>query len=154
MTRRRAVRRLAAPTLGLVAALALALAGCGAATTRSSPSTGVAGETTRGPAATATVAAVVHPEIGFRDRRHLATHYRKHGGEFGQVTLDEYLHLAQQLRDAAAGGAILEASRADGVVTRFDTHDGAFLAFDRNLVIRTFFRPNGGRAYFERQAGR
>ena len=39
-----------------------------------------------------------------------------------------------------------------GVTSRFDTKSGAFLAFNRNGTIRTFFKPNDGRRYFERQA--
>jgi pyocin large subunit-like protein len=96
----------------------------------------------------------VHAEIGFRDREHLAQHYRKHGREFGSVGMSEYLRLAQTLRDRPAGGPVLEAVRADGVITRFDRSSGAFIAFDPDLTIRTFFRPNQGETYFRRQARR
>lgn len=104
-----------------------------------------------GPAAAAPVG---HPEIGFRDRNHLVEHYRKHGGEFSGLSMDDYLHAAQALRDRPAGGTVLESVRSDGVVTRFDRASGDFLAFDRDLVIRTFFRPNDGEAYYRRQLRR
>jgi pyocin large subunit-like protein len=58
------------------------------------------------------------------------------------------------LRDTVAGGDILEIQRADGVISRFDRSSGSFLAFNTDLVIRTFFRPNDGEAYFRRQARR
>lgn len=114
------------------------------------------------PAATAPVegsaprapSTVTRPEIGFRDRSHLAEHYQKHGAEFGRITIEEYLRAAQTLRDRPAGGDILESVRADGVVTRFDRGGGAFLAFDRDGIIRTFFRPNDGEAYYQRQLKR
>jgi hypothetical protein len=93
-------------------------------------------------------------DVGFASRRKLVEHYEKHGREFGSVTMDEYLRRAQELRDRAAGGDVLEATRADGVVTRFDRRTGAFIAFDSDLTIRTFFRPNAGEAYFRRQARR
>jgi len=98
--------------------------------------------------------ATAHPEVGFHDRERLAEHYHKHGAEFGEISEAQYLLLAQRLRDRPAGGEVREAVRADGVVTRYDRQSGAFLAFDPDLTIRTFFRPNDGEAYFERQLKR
>ncbi len=92
--------------------------------------------------------------IGFASRRKLEEHYLKHGREFGSVDIDQYLRLAQVLRDGKAGGEILEIVRADGVITRFDRRSGAFLAFNPDYTIRTFFVPNDGEAYFRRQARR
>jgi pyocin large subunit-like protein len=91
---------------------------------------------------------------GFRSRKQFEEHFAKHGSEFGRVTPDEYLHLAQELRDAPAGGPILEVAKPDGVVTRFDKHSGAFGAYNRDRTIRTFFKPNDGERYFKRQANR
>jgi hypothetical protein len=92
--------------------------------------------------------------VGFADQRRLDEHYEKHGAEFGRLPKQEYLRQAQRLRDATVGGPILEAVRADGVVTRFDRGTGAFIAFNRNGVIRTFFKPNDGERYWRRQAER
>lgn len=96
----------------------------------------------------------VRTDIGFRTRRNLEEHYQKHGREFGSISQAEYLLQAQTLRDAAAGGEILEAARKDGVTTRFDRKAGAFLAFNPDLTIRTFFKPNDGERYFKRQLNR
>lgn len=92
--------------------------------------------------------------IGFRSERLFREHYAKHGREFGRISAEEYLRLAQALRDTVPGGDILEIVRADGVISRFDRSSGSFLAFNTDLVIRTFFRPNDGEAYFRRQARR
>jgi pyocin large subunit-like protein len=92
--------------------------------------------------------------VGFASRARLEEHYRKHSEEFGAITREEYLRQAQALRDAPADGAILEAVRRDGVVTRFDRKSGAFIAFNANGVIRTYFRPNDGERYFRRQLER
>ena len=97
---------------------------------------------------------VAHPEVGFASQRKLREHYEKHGSELGAISKGEYLRQAQRLRDSPAGGNILEVRRSDGVVTRFDRKTGAFLAFDRDLTIRTYFRPNDGERYFQRQARR
>ena len=92
--------------------------------------------------------------VGFRSEALLEEHFRKHGREVGAGSASEYLRRAQALRDRAAGGSMLERVRADGVVTRFDRANGAFIAFGVDGVIRTFFRPNDGERYFERQAAR
>jgi pyocin large subunit-like protein len=92
--------------------------------------------------------------VGFVSERRLEEHYQKHGGEFGRITRPDYLHQAQLLRDAEVGGPVLETRRADGVVTRFDRQTGAFIAFNRDGTIRTFFKPNDGERYYRRQAER
>ena len=92
---------------------------------------------------------------GFRTQHLLDEHFAKHGGEFGGISESEYLRMAQSLRDAPVGGDVLEIVRPDdGVVSRFDKRSGAFLAFDRDGTIRTFFKPNDGERYFRRQATR
>ena len=97
---------------------------------------------------------VKRPDIGFASRQKLVDHYRKHGREFDAVTMEQYLKKAQELRDRPAGGAILESARPDGVVTRFDRESGDFIAFNRDGVIRTYFRPADGEVYYRRQLGR
>jgi len=92
--------------------------------------------------------------IGFADQRRLDEHFQKHGADFGRITRQDYLRQAQLLRDARVGGPILETVRRDGVTTRFDKETGAFIAFNPNGVIRTFFKPNDGERYYRRQAER
>lgn len=94
------------------------------------------------------------PGVGFADQRRLDEHFQKHGAEFGRITKQDYLRQAQLLRDAKVGGPVLEAVRRDGVVTRYDQQTGAFIAFNPNGVIRTFFKPNDGERYWRRQAER
>ena len=96
----------------------------------------------------------VRTGIGFRSKERLVEHYRKHGREFGSISMDRYLRLAQELRDRPAGGMVLEAERADGTIVRYDKSSGAFIAFNRDGIIRTFFRPNRGDAYFRSQLQR
>ena len=91
---------------------------------------------------------------GFRSRRLFEEHYAKHGREFGNISPQEYLARAQALRDAPAGGPILQAVTPDGIVSRFDRRSGAFGAYNPDRTIRTFFIPNAGERYFHRQAGK
>jgi hypothetical protein len=90
----------------------------------------------------------------FRSETHLREHHDKHGREFGAVSRQEYLALAQALRDRPLDPRVIEATRADGVVTRFDRDAGAFIAFDPDGTIRTFFKPRDGEVYFRRQRDR
>lgn len=94
------------------------------------------------------------PSVGFGSRQKLLEHYKKHGGEFGNISIEEYLRIAQTLRDRQAGATIIEAVRADGVITRFDRETDTFIAFNRDGAIRTCFKPNDGEAYFRRQLKR
>ena len=91
---------------------------------------------------------------GFRSRRQFYEHYSKHGREFGNISLEEYLARAQALRDTPAGGPILEARTRDGIASRFDRRSGAFGAYNPDRTIRTFFIPNAGERYFYRQASK
>jgi len=91
---------------------------------------------------------------GFRTPQQFDEHYHKHGREFGNITKARYLALAQELRDAPVGGPILEAVKAGGIFTRFDRRTNYFGAYNRDRTIRTFFIPNDGERYFNRQATR
>ena len=91
---------------------------------------------------------------GFRSRTQLNEHYQKHGAEFGDISQQEYLRLAQALRDAPVRGPILQYVRDDGVTTKFDKAHGYFGAYNPDGTIRTFFIPNDGERYFRRQARR
>jgi pyocin large subunit-like protein len=104
--------------------------------------------------ANASVTTHRRPEIGFTSRQKYLDHFAKHGREFGDISAEEYLRQAQTLRDRPAGKDVLEVVRADGVITRFDNVNGAFLAFNADLTIRTFFKPNDGVNYFWRQSRR
>jgi pyocin large subunit-like protein len=89
---------------------------------------------------------------GFRTRHLLEEHFARHGHEFGAITQEQYLRYAQQLRDARPGKNILESRRADQGGAKFDRRRGWFVAYDGDGTIRTFFIPNDGIRYFERQA--
>ena len=91
---------------------------------------------------------------GFRSRHLLDEHFEKHGREFGAITEQHYLQMAQQLRDARASANIMQSKRTDGIISRFDRKHGYFGAYNPDGTIRTFFIPADGARYFERQARR
>ena len=134
---------------GLLMAVCLAL-GCGSpqAPQADAPKPGASAENRPVPSS------LVRPDVGFASKQKMVDHYRKHGREFGAITMEQYVRKAQELRDRPAGGPVLESARADGVVTRFDRTSGDFIAFNRDGTIRTYFRPADGEAYFQRQLRR
>ncbi len=125
-----------------LAGLALALVGCIAEAPVESSRTSVSASIT------------VNISIGFRSESSLREHYNKHHRQWGEITRAEYLFMAQELRDTPASKDVLVAYRPDGVVSKYDRRDNEFLAYNRNLTIRTFFRPNDGERYFHRQKNR
>jgi len=88
---------------------------------------------------------------GFRTEHLLQEHFQKYGYEFGAISQQQYLRLAQQLRDSRAGRNILESRRPDSLI-RFDRKRGYFGAYDTDGTIRTFFIPPNGIRYFERES--
>lgn len=122
------------------------------------PEPGVSAGPVAPPAAPSTVVPSAPPRrstVGFRSRARLEEHFAKHGAEFKASTAAEYLAMAQRVRELPPSERVLEITRpTDGVISKFDRESGAFLAFDADSVIRTFFKPNDGEAYFKRQARR
>ena len=114
----------------------------------------IPGSESETPANSQVSAPIIQARIGFTSAQKQHEHFEKHGAEFGVITEPEYLQQAQFLRDSPVGGSIIEIRREDGVTTRFDRSSGAFLAFNRDLTIRTFFKPDDGERYFIRQANR
>lgn len=90
-------------------------------------------------------------EVGFESPERLAEQFGRHGAEFGVVSADGYLLLAQALRDRPVGGDVLEKALDDGRIARFDRASGALVTFDAHGTIRTFFRPPEGEATFRRE---
>jgi pyocin large subunit-like protein len=93
-------------------------------------------------------------DVGWTSPWSLASHFEKHGAAVGAADEAQYLARARGLRDARVGGDVLEIVRADGKRCRFDRATGAFLVFAPGGEIITFFAPDDGEAYFERQRER
>jgi pyocin large subunit-like protein len=88
---------------------------------------------------------------GFRTEHVLQDHFDKYGHEFGGISKQQYLRLAQQLRDARTGRDILESKGPEGML-RFDKKRGYFGSYENDGTIRSFFIPSDGVRYFARQS--
>jgi pyocin large subunit-like protein len=89
---------------------------------------------------------------GFRTQHLLEDHFARYGRQFGSINIQQYLRMAQQLRDSPHGKSILMSTRPDGGGSKFDQKRGWFVAYDGDGTLRTFFIPKDGIRYFQRQA--
>lgn len=85
----------------------------------------------------------------FRNEHYLEQHYDKHGGEFDYQTKEEYLAGANRVIMSEQALYKTEAEDGDGVYYLEKSNEFVILSSDG--YIRTYFRPNDGIRYFNRQ---
>ncbi|MBQ9893809.1 MAG: hypothetical protein IJM38_00280 [Ruminococcus sp.] len=92
-------------------------------------------------------------EYHFRTQKQLNQHFEKHGGEFkddfGYKTAEEYEKGASDVINDPSALYKTESEDGDGVYYLEATNEFVILSTDG--YIRTYFRPNGGKKYFDRQ---
>jgi hypothetical protein len=81
----------------------------------------------------------------------LEHHFAKHGGEMGFASEEDYLRAAQALVMGGPGVEILERG---GDTLFFKEATGEFAVVSDRNVLRTYFKPDDGRRYWERQMQR
>ena len=81
----------------------------------------------------------------------LEHHFQKHGAEMGFKTQAEYLRAAQTL---VLGGPGVETYQRGGDTLYFREATGEFAVVSERNVLRTYFKPDDGRRYWERQKER
>ncbi len=85
----------------------------------------------------------------FRKAEYLQEHFEKHGDEFGYTTADEYLAGANRV--VAAPGVLHKLEAEDGDDVYYLESSNEFVIVSTDGYIRTYFKPNDGKAYFDRQ---
>ncbi len=123
--------------------------------TTPAPETTLAPETTTAPPETEPVATepeddVVEISYYFRNKSTYDSHYEKHKDEFGDITQEDYLRMANELIFSDAD-TVLTKYEDDGDFMYFDTATGYFLVLAPDDYIRTFFVPTDGIDYWNRQ---
>ncbi|MBP3854970.1 MAG: hypothetical protein IK990_05055 [Ruminiclostridium sp.] len=86
----------------------------------------------------------------FRNQKRYDEHYEKHGAEFGNITKEEYLQLANDLINSDSD-RVLHKYSDDGDYMYFDQDTNYFLVLSEDGYIRTFFIPTAGINYWNRQ---
>lgn len=89
----------------------------------------------------------------FKSDKLLDQHYEKHvikQGEFGNLTKDQYLKQTQNLVQSNGNGVLSKIrTNGDKIFNRISTNE--FAIIDSSGNIRTYFKPNGGIDYFNKQ---
>ncbi len=121
-------------------------------TTANTTTTATTTEQTTTTAATTTAPVEQPVEISyyFRNQSTYDSHYEKHKDEFGDITQEEYLQMANELI-ASTADTVLTKYEDDGDFMYFDTATGYFLVLSPDDYIRTFFVPTDGIDYWNRQ---
>ena len=103
------------------------------------------------PAATTTTADVVWSHGHNGGSQNAQEHWEKHGREFPEFhSAEEYEQGALRFVTHPPPGTLTK-SRENGDALYYDPATNTFAVKDRSGEPRTFFRPNSGRAYWDRQ---
>ena len=86
----------------------------------------------------------------FRNKQRYDEHYEKHGAEFGDITKEQYLDMANELINSTSDSVLTKTSK-DGDYVYFDQNTGYFLVLSDDGYIRTFFIPTAGKKYYDKQ---
>ena len=165
------VRTLLIIVLSLMLAMMPVLSGCGKKssdaqeeTTASLPTeaaetqqtttttqTTIATQTTTTQETTWTTTAVQTPRADYQFRKYsmLESHYYKHGIDMGFDSPEEYLAAANAV--IANPDALTKTEKEDGDTVFYVEATNEFVVLSTDGYIRTYFLPDGGKRYFDRQ---
>ena len=167
MTRNNAktVRTLLILVLSLMLAVMPVLSGCGKKssdaqeeTTASLPTeaaetqqTTTTTQTTTTQETTWTTTAAQTPRADYQFRKYsmLESHYYKHGIDMGFDSPEEYLAAANAV--IANPDALTKTEKEDGDTVFYVEATNEFVVLSTDGYIRTYFLPDGGKRYFDRQ---
>lgn len=90
----------------------------------------------------------IQTNIGFIDQETLKQAFAEHGHEFGVETPEQYLALAQEVRDRPDSRHVQEDVLPDGTRIKYERRMGAYLAYEEDLTILEFLKPAEGRQYY------
>jgi RHS repeat-associated protein len=96
-------------------------------------------------------AKVAAPLFRFASEEALREHFEKHGAEFGFKTAAQYLKAAVRFvaNNAEQGTVSFTRTNGDRIIYRIATNE--FAVISRANVIRTYFSPTAGAAYYAEQ---
>ena len=90
-------------------------------------------------------------EVRFETPEKMQKHYDKHIDKYGNISISEYIALANELVNAKDTDDIERIVRSDEstAIYCFSTND--FLVITKDGYIRTFFKPDDGEAYWREE---
>ena len=90
-----------------------------------------------------------YQEYHFRNENLLKSHYEKHGKEMGFSSSEEYELSASDVVNDSESLHKTEKEDGDDVYYKEDTNE--FVVVSTDGYIRTYFNPDAGKKYFDRQ---
>lgn len=81
-------------------------------------------------------------------------HYDKHQHEFGEISMQEYLELANTLADAPVSDDVVQLVRSDGSISKYCFSTNEFVVVTADGKIRTYFKPADKEAYWDEELKR
>ena len=90
-----------------------------------------------------------YQEYHFRNENLLKSHYEKHGKEMGFSSSEEYELSASDVVNDPESLHKTEKEDGDDVYYKEDTNE--FVVVSTDVYIRTYFNPDAGKKYFDRQ---
>lgn len=96
-------------------------------------------------------AAAPKPQADYKFRKYslLESHYYKHGIDMGFDSPEEYLAAANAV--IANPDALTKTEKEDGDTVFYVEDTNEFVVLSTDGYIRTYFLPDGGKRYFDRQ---
>ena len=90
----------------------------------------------------------------FKTEKALEIHTRKHLGEYGDITVEEYVGLARDLLRSDASDDIMVLTRSNGSVSKYRISTNDFVVSDETWNIKTMFKPKKGYDYWREELER
>lgn len=87
--------------------------------------------------------------LEFRNETMWEEHFEKHGSEFGYKSKEEYLKGANEVINSSTSKHKIEAEDGDEIYYNEEKNEIVFVSTDG--YIRTYFKPNDGINYYNRQ---
>ena len=87
----------------------------------------------------------------FRTEELLNSHYQKHGDEFGDLSKEEYLLGANNLINSSFSDVLTKYEDEDDDKIYYSENTNEFLVLSSDGYIRTYFKPDDGIEYYNRQ---
>jgi len=85
------------------------------------------------------------------DSNTLQDHFYRHGGDFNASTSEEYAKMANDFYNNSAQYQVKVDD--NGIMRVYDSETNTFGSFNQDGTTRSFFKPDDGQAYFDRQPG-
>lgn len=147
----KAARLLMIIALILTLAVAPVLSGCGKKSSDQQTTAATAETTTEATTTATTTTTTQAPRADYKFRKYsmLESHYYKHGVDMGFDSPEEYLAAANAV--IANPNALTKTEKEDGDTVYYVEATNEFVVLSTDGYIRTYFLPDGGKSYFDRQ---